>query len=330
MSEGKAVKELEELAEQLSMTELIRLQDVLSKAIVRRFEKRLALVFSDVVGSTPYFARFGDEAGRKLQQSHYDLVNAAIKPEGGRVVDTAGDGVFMSFEDASAAARAMVALLRTIAKDNDARAQEHRLQVRVGVHVGPVLTDGVLVSGDSVNFCSRVASSADAEEVRLSAAAHAELTDVALRLNSRRIRAVELKGVDKPQDLYSLAWLDPSIFPKLVRFEDGTEQPLPSLDVIRFGRLRESEGLKANDVVITPADPNLQSRISRWHFELHRKADGFMLRAVSTSTTELDGKPVGRGEEVVVRPGAKVRLGGAYTLEFVSEDHSSEMTLLPT
>jgi class 3 adenylate cyclase len=45
------VKNLEELAEQLSMTELIRLQDVLSKAIVRRFEKRLALVFSDVVGT---------------------------------------------------------------------------------------------------------------------------------------------------------------------------------------------------------------------------------------------------------------------------------------
>jgi hypothetical protein len=32
------VKNLEELAEQLSMTELIRLQDVLSKAVVRRFE----------------------------------------------------------------------------------------------------------------------------------------------------------------------------------------------------------------------------------------------------------------------------------------------------
>ena len=98
----------EELAEQLSMTELIRLQDVLSKAIVRRFEKRLALVFSDVVGSTPYFARFGDEAGRKLQQRHYDLVTAAITPEGGRVVDTAGDGVFLCFESVTAASRAMV------------------------------------------------------------------------------------------------------------------------------------------------------------------------------------------------------------------------------
>lgn len=320
---------LEELAEQLSMTELIRAQDVLSKAIVRRFEKRLALVFSDVVGSTPYFAHFGDEAGRKLQQRHYDLVNAAIAPRGGRVVDTAGDGVFLCFESVVAAARAMVELQRAIMKDNDARATEHRLNVRVGVHVGPVLTDGVLVSGDAVNFCSRVSGSAASGEVRLSMAAYGELTDPELRLRTRRQRAIELKGVDKPQELFTLDWLDATKFPTLVRFEDGSVLQLPTLDVIRFGRLREQDGATANDVVISLADPNLQSRISRWHFELHRRADGFMLRSVSTSTTEIDGRAVQRGEEVLVAPGAKVRLGNALTLTFASEDFSQEMTLLP-
>ncbi len=311
------------------MTELIRLQDVLSKAIVRRFEKRLALVFSDVVGSTPYFARFGDEAGRKLQQRHYDLVNAAISPEGGRVVDTAGDGVFLCFESVTAASRAMVGLQRSIVRDNDSRANEHRLNLRIGLHIGPVLTDGALVAGDAVNFCSRVAGSAGSGEIRLSLAAYSELTEIELRLKSRRQRAVELKGVDKPQELFTLDWLDATKFPTKVRFEDGTEQRLPTLDVIRFGRLREQDGATANDVVITLSDPNLQSRISRWHFELHRRADGFMLRSVSTSTTEIDGRAVARGEELLVRPGAKVRLGGALTLEFASEDFTQEMTLLP-
>ena len=312
------------------MTDLIRLQDVLSKAIVRRFEKRLALVFSDVVGSTPYFARFGDEAGRKLQQRHSDLVNAAMGPEGGRVVDTAGDGVFLCFENVTAASRAMVALQRSVVRDNDSRAADHRLNLRIGIHVGPVLTDGALVSGDAVNFCSRVAGSAGAGELRLSLAGYNELTELELRLHSRRQRAVELKGVDKPQELFTLDWLDSTTFPTKVRFEDGTEQRLPPLDVIRFGRLREQDGATANDVVIVLSDPNLQSRVSRWHFELHRRSNGFLLRSVSTSTTELDGRAVARGEEVVVRPGAKVKLGGAITLEFASEDFSQEMTLLPT
>ena len=223
----------------------------------------------------------------------------------------------------------MVTLQRTISRDNDARALEHRLAVRIGIHAGPVLTDGQNVSGDAVNFCSRVASSAAGGEIRLSNAAFAELTDVELRLRTQRRRGIELKGIEKPQDLVTLDWLDASRFPTLVRFEDGSEVRLPNLDVIRFGRLREQDGSVANDIVITLNDPNLQSRISRWHFELHRKSDGFVLRSVSTSTTEVDGKPVARGEEVPVNPGAKVKLGNALTLELGSEDFSREMTLLP-
>lgn len=321
---------IEELAEQLSMTELIRLQDVLSRAIVRRFEKRLALVFSDMVGSTPYFATFGDEAGRKLQQRHTDLVSQVTTPAGGRIVDTAGDGVFLCFEDVTLAVRAMVELQRAIMVDNEARAAEHRLHVRVGVHFGSALTDGQLVSGDAVNFASRVSASAGADELRISQTAFNELADAELRLRSHRLRNVELKGVQGPHDLFTVEWLDARAFPTKVRFADGTEVRLPQQEVIRFGRLRDQGDGTGNDVVLTLADPELQSRVSRWHFELHRRASGFVLKPVSMSPTEIDGKVVGRGEEAPLSPGARVKLGGAVTLEFLSEDFSTEMTLLPT
>jgi len=322
--------DFEGLAEKLSMTELMRLQDALSRAIVRRFEKHLALTFSDIVDSTAYFAAFGDEAGRKLQQRHYDLVAAAIVPEGGRVIDTAGDGVFLCFDQVTAAVRAMVTLKRAILSDNDARNAAHRLHVRIGVHAGPVLSDGTLVSGEVVNFCNRVASSADREELRLTPAAHAELGDATLRRRCQPVRGVQLKGVAAPQDLFSLAWLDPARFPSLVGFEDGSVQRLPARDVIRFGRLREENGAAANDIVITLEDPELLIRVSRWHFELHRKADGYMLRSITASgTTALNGRTLVPGEMVPLRPGAKVCLSGAVTLTFVSEDFSQETTHLP-
>ncbi len=310
------------------MTELIRLQDVLSRAIVRRFEKRLALVFSDAVGSTPYFARFGDEAGRKLQQRHTDLVAQAASG-GGRIVDTAGDGVFLCFEDATRAVRAMVQLQRDIMADNEARALEHRLHVRIGVHFGPALTDGALVSGDAVNFASRVSASASSDELRISPAVFHELSDAELRLRAHRVRNVELKGVPGPHDLFSIEWLDVTKFPTKVRLHDGTELRLPPKEIIRFGRLRDQGDGTGNDVVLTLSDANLQSRVSRWHFELHRRASGFFLKSVSMSTTEIDGKAIGRGEEAPLPPGSKVTLGGAVTLEFLADDLSNEMTLMP-
>ncbi len=324
-------KDFDDLPERLSMTEIIRLQDRLSKALIRRFEKRLALVFTDVVGSTPYFARFGDEAGRKLQQRHVDLVHRAISPLGGRVIDTAGDGAFLCFPSADEALNAMVELQAQIAFDNDSRSNDERLGVRVGCHFGPVLTDGAQVSGDAANFCSRVTGSASAGEIRLTREAFMALTDVRLRLKCRRLKPSPLKGIERPVDLLSLDWHDPQVFPASIRFSDGAELPLPSHDVIRFGRLKEQDGVIANDVLLVVADPNDTNRISRWHFELHRRATGFVLRSVSEAMTEVDGKSMGKGEEAAVRPGTRVRVGGVLTLEFLSDPmaHMSESTIVP-
>ena len=48
----------------LGMTEIVRLQNQLQNELRRRFERSLLMAFSDIVGSTPYFARFGDAVGR--------------------------------------------------------------------------------------------------------------------------------------------------------------------------------------------------------------------------------------------------------------------------
>ena len=50
----------------LSMTEIIRLQTVLSQELTRRFERTAALVFTDIVESTRYFAQFGIHSSRRV------------------------------------------------------------------------------------------------------------------------------------------------------------------------------------------------------------------------------------------------------------------------
>src|SRR6187551_2154361 len=89
--------------ETLSLTEIIRLQNQLSKILAQRFERQAALVASDIVGSTTYFTRFGDEAGHRLQQEHFDLLAQSSESSGGQIVDTAGDGAILSFATVEAA-----------------------------------------------------------------------------------------------------------------------------------------------------------------------------------------------------------------------------------
>ncbi|MEI8256332.1 MAG: hypothetical protein WCJ30_11730, partial [Deltaproteobacteria bacterium] len=131
--------------ESLSLTEVIQLQNRLSEMVRRRFERKMALVFTDVVGSTPYFARFGDEAGRRLQQRHLDLLGECVRGAGGRIVDTAGDGAFSCFPTAEKAAAALVALHTRALVSNAREPSEHQLGVRAAVHWGVVLSDDEVV-----------------------------------------------------------------------------------------------------------------------------------------------------------------------------------------
>lgn len=195
----------------LTMTEIIRLQSQLQQELTRRFERPLLLVFSDIVGSTSYFARFGDAAGRQLQQLHLDLLGHCIQTAQGRIVDTAGDGAFCAFPTADAAVQGVIALAQRMARENATRGRHHQLQVRIGMHWGQVLTDGVAVSGDTVNLCARVASSAEPGEVRLTRDVFHELGR-AHRLNCHTLGNVSLKGLAAPVDLLVLDWRDESMF----------------------------------------------------------------------------------------------------------------------
>lgn len=303
----------------LTMTEIIRLQDQLSQALKRRFEKPMALAFSDIVDSTHYFARFGNEAGRGLQQRHFDSLQKVVNDHQGRIVDTAGDGGFLGFPTVMQATQALIALQKLLSNDNVHRQREHQLKVRIGIHYGPVLTDGVQVTGDPVNVCARVASSAAGGEIRLTGEAHRELTDAGLRMSCRRLPMVELKGVGRPVEQLVLGWRDTQAFPSSVLVEETHQTiALPDQDLIAFGRLAEHEGQPANDVILVHPDPAITAQISRWHFELRRHPDGFMLKPLTDQITEVDGAPAGKGVEVQIRSGSTVRLAKVLTLRFES------------
>jgi len=225
-------QDFENLCDSLGMTEIIRLQTMLSTALVRRFERRMAVSFSDVVGSTPYFAKFGDEAGRKLQQRHLDLLVKAIASAGGRIVDTAGDGAFLCFQTVDEAIASVVELQNLISIENLTRTREHQLAARIGVHHGSVLTDGIQVTGDAVNYCSRVAATASPGEIRLTKEAFFALADARQRLKCRMLPPVSVKGIERPAELMMYQWRDQSIFPTKVRLETGREYTLPDQDII--------------------------------------------------------------------------------------------------
>jgi class 3 adenylate cyclase len=307
----------------LSMTEIVRLQNQLQHELTRRFERSLLMVFSDIVGSTPYFARFGDAAGRQLHQLHVDLITQAAADTDGRIVDAVGDGVFWVCPDAEAGVRGIVAFHHAMARENAARARHHQLGVRVGLHWGSVLTDGVAVTGDAVHVAARVARAAEPGAILLTREAFLEFGP-GLRLQCHPRGVHELKGLAQPVELLAFDWRDPGTFPRsLVIEESGARFALPQQDIVSIGRLAVHEGARANDIVLAHPDPMRTREISRWHFELRRTPDGLRLRVLSEGLTTIDERPITKGQEAAVRSGSRIGVAGVMTLRLEGPDDAA-------
>ena len=309
-------------ASNMTMTQIIRLQTLLSQELASRFERLAALAFTDIVESSAYFTHFGDEAGQRLQQLHFDLLERSLTNDAqgslGRIVDTAGDGAFVCFESARVAVQAMMALQNRITIENVNRPRPHQLSVRVGLHWGCVLTDGSQVTGEAVNLCARLVATARASEIRLTRDLFQELSRDLRRL-CRPLGQVSLKGIARSVEPMALLWRDPLRFPSQVVIRESNERiVLPAQDTVCFGRGETVDLTTANDVTLGLPDALAARQVSRRHFELRACAEGYVLRALTHQPTEVDGVTMQRDQELPIRPGSCVRLANVMTLDFGS------------
>src|SRR5262247_2685946 len=77
---------------------------------LRRHKAKVTIFFTDVVGSTTYFDRFGDTAGLLLLHRHDNLVTRAVEEYRGTVIKTIGDSVMAEFPEPIFAVRAAISI----------------------------------------------------------------------------------------------------------------------------------------------------------------------------------------------------------------------------
>jgi TolB-like protein/class 3 adenylate cyclase len=160
----------------------------------------LTLVFTDLAGSTALKSERGDEAGAALIARHRSLLAALAQEHGGRIVDTAGDGTFLTFEAPSAGARFALALQAAHAAEPELPA------ARIGIHLGEVSEREGRVEGLAVDLAARVAGLALPRQVLLTAAAAGVRQRVPHELGGREVLwrshgAFALKGASEPIEI---------------------------------------------------------------------------------------------------------------------------------
>src|SRR6202022_4434464 len=95
-----------------------------------RMERRLsAILAADIAG---YSALMGadEEATVRDLKGHQAVVLPMVKEHGGRIIDTAGDGILAEFGSVLNAVKCAVAMQKTMAERNSAVDHARRMQFR--------------------------------------------------------------------------------------------------------------------------------------------------------------------------------------------------------
>jgi len=153
----------------------------------------ITLLFVDLVGSTERAYALGDESWRQLLGRFRVAVRRSLKRYGGREIDTAGDGFFITFEGPGRALRCARVIVESV-RDLD-------LEIRIGAHIGEVHVDGRHVTGVAVHIASRVMSLAAPGEVLVSRALRDVVAGSDIELADRGFH--RLKGVPGEFQLYA-------------------------------------------------------------------------------------------------------------------------------
>ena len=112
-------------------------------------DRRLvAVLFTDIVGSTERAATLGDAGWAELLREHHGRVREELDGFNGVEVDTAGDGFLATFDGPARAVRCARAICE--------RVRDLGLEIRAGVHVGEIEQVGKDVRGIAVHIGARI------------------------------------------------------------------------------------------------------------------------------------------------------------------------------
>ncbi|WP_413203941.1 adenylate/guanylate cyclase domain-containing protein [Rhodospirillum sp. A1_3_36] len=163
----------------------------------------IAIVFTDMVGSTDINSKVGDLVAREITRVHNTIVRSALSRFDGREVKHTGDGIMATFQVISQAAEAAADIQRAVATHNTRR-PDLAIGLRIGINAGEPLVEENDYYGIAVTLAARICAAAEGGSILCSGVVRDLSQGKDLRFLDRG--QAKLKGISDPQRLYEIVW----------------------------------------------------------------------------------------------------------------------------
>jgi len=215
--------------------------------MAERAERRLTTILAADIAEYSRLMRADEDATMRALGACRAVIDALVAEHRGRIANTAGDAVLAEFPSVADGLACALAIQPAMSAENESVPPDRRMQFRIGLHLGDVMTRDGDLFGDAVNIAARLEALAEPGGICVSAAVREHAgTRVAAAFTD--IGAQQVKNIADPVHVFRVGPL-PSR-PQIPL----PNPPLPGLDpgITGEGRVGAGETQAAHPTPVGP------------------------------------------------------------------------------
>ena len=166
--------------------------------------RRLAAILAaDIAG---YSRLMGEDEAATVRdlKGHQAAVLPLVSRYGGRIIDTAGDGILAEFPSVINATECAVEIQAVMATRNEEVPESRRMRFRIGINLGDVIHDEARIYGDGINVAARLEGIAEPGGICISRQVFDQVNR-ALKADFQALGPRTFKNIAQPVDVFAIA-----------------------------------------------------------------------------------------------------------------------------
>jgi class 3 adenylate cyclase/pimeloyl-ACP methyl ester carboxylesterase len=176
--------------------------------------RRLAAILAaDIAG---YSRLMGEDEAATVRdlKGHQAAVLPLVSRYGGRIIDTAGDGILAEFPSVINATECAVEIQAVMASRNEGVPESRRMRFRIGINLGDVIHDESRIYGDGINVAARLEGIAEPGGICISRQVFDQVNH-ALKADFQALGPRTFKNIARPVDVFAIAPADRRVGPQV-------------------------------------------------------------------------------------------------------------------
>jgi adenylate cyclase len=163
--------------------------------------RRLAAILAADIAGYSRLMHADEPATVRDLKAHQSAILPLIGRHGGRIIDTAGDGILAEFPSVIGATECAVELQTVMAERNKRVPERRRMLFRIGINLGDVIHDESRIYGDGINIAARLEALAEPGGVLVSSTVYDHVRGK-LPFTFEDTGEQQLKNIEQPVRTY--------------------------------------------------------------------------------------------------------------------------------